>query len=96
MTEVDFFTPGARLALELECLLLETRDIAAVSKWWKSAHEALEQWREAVRSMESALDVLGPEGSTALDRADGHAHICSRPAEHPMDSERATRLAAQP
>ena len=31
-----------RLALELECLLLDCKDMAAVSKWWDSAHEALE------------------------------------------------------
>lgn len=34
-----------RLALELECLLLDTKDIAVVSKWWDSANEALEGWR---------------------------------------------------
>jgi hypothetical protein len=34
-----------RLALELECLLLSCNDTAAVSKWWDSAHEALEQYR---------------------------------------------------
>jgi hypothetical protein len=72
MKEVDLFSPGARLALELECLLLETRDTAAVSKWWDSAHEALEQWRQAVRDMEA---------STTLEQADGHAHICSKLAE---------------
>ncbi|MDG2617713.1 hypothetical protein P7L53_15845 [Thermoleptolyngbya sichuanensis XZ-Cy5] len=65
MTEVDFFTPGARLALELECLLLETRDTAAVSKWWDSAHEALEMWRDAVgrleRELVSSADEFGGE-----------------------------------
>ena len=33
-----------RLALELECLLLDTKDTAAVSKWWDSAHDALAAW----------------------------------------------------
>ena len=42
----DVFPAAHRLALELECLLLDTKDTAAVSKWWDSAHEALEQWRE--------------------------------------------------
>lgn len=37
---------GQRLALELECLLLSCTDTAATAKWWESAHEALEQWRE--------------------------------------------------
>ena len=54
MTAVDFFTPGARLALELECLLMDTRNDAAQSRWWDSAHEALEQWRQAVWAMEAA------------------------------------------
>ncbi len=47
--DVDFFTPGARLALELECLLMDTCDAAVQSRWWDSAHEALEQWRQAGR-----------------------------------------------
>ncbi|NBS69539.1 hypothetical protein EBT31_11595 [bacterium] len=34
-----------RLALELECLLLSTRDTAAKTKWWDSAHEALTQYQ---------------------------------------------------
>ena len=54
MEDVDFFTLGARLALELECLLMDTRDAAAQSRWWASAHEALDQWRQAVRAMEAA------------------------------------------
>lgn len=37
---------GHRLALELECLLLDTKDTAIQSKWWDSAHEALEEWRK--------------------------------------------------
>ncbi len=45
----DVFPAAHRLALELECLLLDTKDTAAVSKWWDSAHEALEQWREFCR-----------------------------------------------
>lgn len=45
----DVLTAAHRLALELECLLLSCKDMAAVSKWWDSAHEALEQWRETCR-----------------------------------------------
>lgn len=45
----DVFPAAHRLALELECLLLDSKDMAAVSKWWDSAHEALEQWREFCR-----------------------------------------------
>jgi hypothetical protein len=61
--EVDFFTPGSRLALELECLLMDTRNDAAKSRWWASAHEALEQWRQAVRAMEAADVALSKEDS---------------------------------
>ena len=35
-------------------VLLDTRNDAAQSRWWDSAHEALEQWRQAVRDMEAA------------------------------------------
>jgi hypothetical protein len=41
----DFEADAKRLALELECLLLSCKDQAAVSKWWDSAMEALEQHR---------------------------------------------------
>ena len=34
-----------RLALELECLLLDTKDNAIVSKWWDSGMEALNEYR---------------------------------------------------
>ena len=34
-----------RLALELECLLLDTKDAAIVSKWWDSGMEALDEYR---------------------------------------------------
>ncbi|HAI60120.1 MAG TPA: hypothetical protein DCM32_09630 [Xanthomonadaceae bacterium] len=68
MADVDFFAPGARLALELECLLMDTRDTAVQSRWWDSAHEALEQWRQAVRAMEAA-DAVQPEASTTLEQA---------------------------
>lgn len=78
---IDFFTPGARLALELECLLMDTRNDAAQSRWWASAHEALEQWRQAVRAMEASIDAVQPEASTTLEQAASHAHICSKLAE---------------
>ena len=45
----DVFPVAHRLALELECLLLSCADTAATAKWWDSAHEALEQWREFCR-----------------------------------------------
>ena len=42
-----------RLALELECLLLETKDTAAVSKWWDTAMEALNNYRIALQEVEA-------------------------------------------
>lgn len=87
MKDVDFFTPGARLALELECLLMDTRDAAVQSRWWDSAHEALEQWRQAIRGMEAAIDAAQPVDSTTLEQADSHARICSKLAEqHKRDA----------
>lgn len=44
--ERDVFPQAHRLAMELECLLLSCTDTAATAKWWESANEALEQWRE--------------------------------------------------
>ncbi len=41
----DAWAQCHRLAMELECLLLSCNDNAAVSKWWDSAHEALEDYR---------------------------------------------------
>lgn len=43
---MDLQSKGHRLALELECLLNDTKDTAIQSKWWDSAHEALEEWRK--------------------------------------------------
>lgn len=51
----DFFGHASRLALELECLLMDTRNEASRSRWWASANEALEQWRQATREMEHGL-----------------------------------------
>lgn len=45
----DAEADAARLALELECLLLDTKDMAVVSKWWGSAHEALELHRRRLQ-----------------------------------------------
>lgn len=35
-----------RLALELECLIMDTKDNATVSKWWDSAHEAMDEYHK--------------------------------------------------
>ncbi|WIM06658.1 MAG: hypothetical protein OHM77_05160 [Candidatus Nitricoxidivorans perseverans] len=41
----DRIAAGHRLALELECLLLDTKDTAAVSRWWDTGMLALEEWQ---------------------------------------------------
>lgn len=41
----DLEAAGHRLALELECLLMDCKDLPTVSKWFDSAHEALAQWQ---------------------------------------------------
>lgn len=45
MPAADLLSIAGRLALELECLLMDTKDLSVVSKWWDSAHDALEQWQ---------------------------------------------------
>ncbi len=45
----DVFPAAHTLAHVLECLLMDTKDMATVSKWWDSAQEAIEQWREFCR-----------------------------------------------
>lgn len=66
----DVFPAAHRLALELECLLLSCTDTVATAKWWDSAHEALEQWREFCR--EDAEEVGA--GDTALCWRCGREH----------------------
>lgn len=43
-----------RLAMELECLLLDCKDTAAVSKWWDSAHDALDEFRKVIEETRHA------------------------------------------
>ena len=54
MTKPDAYPYAHRLALELECLLLECKDTAAVSKWWDSAHDALAEFRKVIEETRHA------------------------------------------
>ena len=66
----DVFPQAHRLALELECLLLSCTDTAATAKWWDSAHEALEQWREFCREDSTHNAALtGSDASAACGRS---------------------------
>ena len=69
----DAFPQAHRLALELECLLLSTKDIAAVSKWWDSATDALDQWREFCR--ESAAEFAAPDTWRVGDPTVDQVHL---------------------
>lgn len=53
----DLLATCHRLALELECLLLDTKDAAPVSRWWDSAMAALDGWHKA-KDAASARPVL--------------------------------------
>lgn len=35
-----------RLAIELECLVLDTKDLSVQSKWWETSMAALSDWHE--------------------------------------------------
>lgn len=50
----DADADAARLALELECLLLDTKDTASVSRWWASANEALDLHRARLADPQQA------------------------------------------
>lgn len=52
----DADADAARLAMELECLLLGTKDTAAVSRWWKSANEALDLHRARLAAAQAKGD----------------------------------------
>lgn len=53
----DADADAARLALELECLLTD-KDVqmATISRWWDSAHEALELHRQRMRGITASPD----------------------------------------
>ena len=57
--DADIESVAHRLALELECLLLDMKDSAVVSKWWDSANEALEQWRALTDADQPHISPLG-------------------------------------
>ena len=42
----DVEAAGHRLALELECLLMDTKDLPTVSRWWASGMEAMDEWQK--------------------------------------------------
>ncbi|MFN3415321.1 MAG: hypothetical protein ACK4ZD_03275 [Caldimonas sp.] len=74
------------LAAENDAMQARVAELERVqSRWWDSAHEALEQWRQAVRAMEASIDAVQPEASTTLKEAESHARICAKLAEEHKD-----------
>lgn len=58
---------AARLALELECLLMDTKDTAVVSKWWQSANEALELHRARLQEAQPSPTAQAAESVPARE-----------------------------
>lgn len=56
--EVRIAAHAKRLALELECLLLSTKDSAALSRWWDTAMEALGAYQAEVDAVYGATHAL--------------------------------------
>ena len=50
-----------RLALELECLLLDTKDNAIVSKWWDSGMAALDEYQQLKPGAKEDAEVWGED-----------------------------------
>jgi len=36
---------GHRMAIELECLLMDTKDLPTQSRWWDTALDAVSEWQ---------------------------------------------------
>jgi Kef-type K+ transport system membrane component KefB len=58
---------GHRLALELECLLMDTKDMPTVSKWWEPAMSALEVWRDLHQGCGACGDGCKDRGACRVD-----------------------------
>ena len=64
----DADADAARLALELECILIDTdMPMAVTSRWWESAHEALAMHRR--RISDELREIECPPDPDAVDRA---------------------------
>lgn len=52
----NLMSVAGRMALELECLLLDTKDLSVVSKWWDTGMESLQSYREYIWSITHGKD----------------------------------------
>jgi hypothetical protein len=79
----DADSDAARLALELECLLLDTKDMAAVSKWWDSANDALELHRQRLAAPTApAQPAIEQVGEREHDLSDVRCGCCGYMTYH--------------
>ncbi len=67
----DADSDAARLALELECLLMDTKNLSVVSKWWDSANDALELHRQRLAA------TLAPAPAPAQERCSTCGYLTS-------------------
>jgi len=47
----NLMSVAGRMALELECLLLDTKDLSVVSEWWDTGMESLQAYRDYIWSI---------------------------------------------
>uniref|UniRef100_UPI002C55E16C hypothetical protein n=1 Tax=Zoogloea sp. TaxID=49181 RepID=UPI002C55E16C len=75
----DLLATCHRLALELECLLLDTKDSALVSRWWDPAMAALDGWHKAKDAASARPVPAEPVNARLLDVAVWPAGYCRDP-----------------
>lgn len=54
----NLMSVAGRMALELECLLMDTKDLSVVSKWWDTGMESLQAYRDYIWSITHGRDEI--------------------------------------
>jgi hypothetical protein len=57
----DAYAVAHRLALELECLILDTKDLPIQSKWWETSMAALGDWHEMWNKEQPHVSAFGKD-----------------------------------
>ena len=52
----NLMSVAGRMALEIECLLLDTKDLSVVSQWWDTGMESLQAYRDYIWSITHGKD----------------------------------------
>jgi len=50
-----------RLAIELECLVMDTKDLSIQSKWWETSMAALSDWHEMLDKEQPHVSAFGKD-----------------------------------